>query len=61
MDLLNVLRYLYQKRLHDKGHLNLATEVLKVFSPGAFNRLCVTHSKSSNNGNLQLESTLLIF
>ena len=46
MDLLKVPRFPYQKRIHNKGHLNLATEVLKGFSPGVFNRLCVTHNKN---------------
>ena len=50
MDLLKVLRFPYQERLYNKGHLNLVTELLKGFSSGAFNRLCETHSKSSNNG-----------
>ena len=30
----------------NKGCLNLATEVLKGFSPDVFNRLCVTHNKN---------------
>ena len=48
MDLLKAPRFPYQKRkrIHNKGHLNLATEVLKGFSPGVFNRLCVTHNKN---------------
>ena len=46
MDLLKAPRFSYQKRIHNKKHLNLATEVLKDFSPGVFNRLCVTHSKN---------------
>ena len=45
MDLLKVPRFLYQKRIHNKGHFNLATEVLKGFSPGVFNRLYATHNK----------------
>ena len=45
MDLLKVPRFLYQKRIHNKGNLNLATEVLKGFSPGIFNRLYATHNK----------------
>ena len=36
-DLLEAPRFPYQKRFHNKGHLNLATEVLKGFSPGVFN------------------------
>ena len=50
MDLSKVRRYSYQARLHDKGQLNLATEVLKSFSPGVSDMFCVTHIKSSNNG-----------
>ena len=36
-DLLEAPRFPYQKRFHNKGHLNLAMEVLKGFSPGVFN------------------------
>ena len=43
MDLLKVP---YQKRIRNKGNHNLATEVLKGFSPGVFNRLYVTHNKN---------------
>ena len=46
MDLLKVPRFPYQKRIHNKGRLNLATKVLKGFSPGIFNRLYVTHNKN---------------
>ena len=46
MDLLKAPRFPYQKRIHNKGYLSLATEVLKDFSPGVFNRLCVTHNKN---------------
>ena len=46
MDLLKAPRFPYQKRIHNKGHLNLATEVLKGFNPGVFNSLCVTHNKN---------------
>ena len=46
MDLLKVPRFPYQKGIHNKGHLNLATEVLKGFSPGVFNRLYVIHNKN---------------
>ena len=45
MDLLKVPRFPYQKRIHNKGHLSLATEALKGFSPGVFDRLYVTHNK----------------
>ena len=61
MDLLKVPRIPYKKRLHNKIHLNLTTEALGGFSPGVSNRLCVTHSKSSNNGNLEPKSGLIIF
>ena len=53
MDMLKLPMFPYQKRLHNKGHLNLAIEVLKGFRPGDFYRLFVTHRKSSNNGNLE--------
>ena len=59
MDLLKVPRFPYQKRFHNKGYLNLATETLTGFSLYAFNRLCVTHEKSSNNGNLEPKSQLI--
>ena len=45
-DLLKAPRFPYQKRIHKKGHLNLATEVLKCLSSGVFNSLCVTHNKN---------------
>ena len=50
----------YQKRLYSKGYLNLAKKILKSFSPGVFNRFCVTRSKSNNNGNLEPKSELII-
>ena len=53
MDMLKLPRFPYQKRLNNKGHLNLATEVLKGFRLGDLYRLFVTHRKSSNNGNLE--------
>ena len=59
MDLLKAPYFPYQKRLHKKGHLNLANEVLEGF--GLFNRPFVTHSKNSNSGNLELKSELIIF
>ena len=46
MDLLKVSRFLYQKRIHNKGHLNLATAVLKDFSSGVFNRFYVNQNKT---------------
>ena len=46
MDLLKAPRFPYEKRIHNKGHLNLATEVLKGFSPGVFNMVCVTHNEN---------------
>ena len=46
MDLLKVPRFPYQKRLRNKGYLNLATEVLKDFSPGVFSRHYVNHIKN---------------
>ena len=59
--ILHAPRLSYQKRLRNKGHLNSATEVLKDFSPGVFNRFYITHSKSSNSGNLEPKSELKIF
>ena len=46
MDLLKAPRLPYQIRIRNKGRLNLAREVLNGFSPGVFNRLCVTHNKN---------------
>ena len=46
MDLLKVPRFSCQKRIHNKAHLNLVTEVLNGFSPGVFNRLYVNHKKN---------------
>ena len=42
-------------------HLNLIIKALKGFIPRVFNRLCVTHSKSSNKGTLETKSELTIF
>ena len=50
----------YLKRLHSKGHLDLATEIVKGFSPDVFNSLYVNHSKSSNSGSLEPNSDLII-
>ena len=61
MDMLKLPRFPYQKRLNNKGHLNLATEVLKGFRLGDLYRLFVTHRKSSNNGNLEPKCYLVIF
>ena len=61
MDLSKTPMFLYQRRLYNKGHLNLTTEVPKKFSPDVFNRLRVTHSKSSDKGNFELKSDLKIF
>ena len=46
MDLLKTPRFPCQKKIHNKGHLNLTTKVLKGFSPGVFNRLCATSNKN---------------
>ena len=35
-----------QKRIRNKRRLNLGREVMKAFTPGIFNRLCVNHSKN---------------
>ena len=48
-----------KKRFHNKGHFNLATEVLKGFSPGvfnspSFNSQCDTHSKTKTSYNKSL-------
>ena len=59
--MLKALRFPYQKKLHNKGYLSLATEVLKGSSPGVFNKFCVTHSKSSNSEYLEPKSELTIF
>ena len=47
--------------LHNKKHLNFKTESLKDFSRGVFHRLCVTHNKSSNKGNLEPKSEVIFF
>ena len=60
MDLLKVLRFPYQKRLQNLGHFNLGKEILKGFSPDVFRKLCVSHSKSSNNGNFGPKNELAI-
>ena len=39
----------------------MAKEDLKGFSLGVFNRLCETHSKCYNNGNLESMSELIVF
>ena len=57
MNLLKIPRFPCRKRLRNKAHLNLATEVLKVFSPSGFNGLCVTQSKSSNRQKFRNLST----
>ena len=46
MNLLKVPKFHYQKRIHNKEHPNLATEVLKGFSSGVFNRFYVAHNKN---------------
>ena len=60
MDLLKVPRFLYQKRLRNKGHLNLATEFMKGFSLDIFYRLLETHRKRSSSGNIEPKSELII-
>ena len=60
MYLSKVPRFPSQKRLHNEGQLNLATDGLKGFSSGVFSRLCITHIKNSNNGNLEPKSKLII-
>ena len=59
MDLFKVPWFPCKKRSHNKGQLNLATEVLKGFSRGVFNSLCVTRRKNSINGNLEPKSELI--
>ena len=46
MDPLKTPKFPYQKRVHNKGHLNSATEALKGYSPGVFNRLSVNHNRN---------------
>ena len=50
MDELKVLRFPYQKKIHNKGHLNLAKDS-EGFSPYVINALCETHSKSNKHEN----------
>ena len=61
MDVLKVQRFSYRKILHNIGHHSLVAAGLKDFSPGIFKRLFVTHSRSTNNGSLELENELIIF
>ena len=62
MDLLKVPRFPCQEKLHNKGNLNLAKKGSEGFiSPGAFNRICATRSKSINSRNLEPKSELIIF
>ena len=61
MNVLKVSRFSCQKRLHKKERVNLAEELLEGFSPCIFNRLCVTHFKSSSNGNLDPKSEMVTF
>ena len=48
-DLLEAPRFPYQKRFHNKGHLNLVTEVLKSLVQEFSTVPDVTHSKTSYN------------
>ena len=61
MDLLKAPRFPYQKRIDNKEHLDLATEVLKDFSPGVFNRSCLTHTKKKNSEQRKFRSELIMF
>ena len=49
MDLLKVLKSLYQKRFRSKGHLNLANKVLKGINPDISKASNVTYKKSNKN------------
>ena len=60
MDLLKAPRFPDQKRINNKGHLTLATEVLKGFSPGVFNSFCVTHNKNLQQPKFRTKE-LIIF
>ena len=61
MDMSKTPMFLYQRRLYNKGHLNLTREVPQKFTPDVFNRLRVTHGKSSDEGNFELKSDLKTF
>ena len=62
MDLLKVPRFPCQEKLHNKGNLNLAKKGSEGFiSPGVFNRICATRSKSITRINLKPKSELIIF
>ena len=52
---------LYKKRFNNKGHLKLATDLLKGFSPDFFNKSYVTDSKSNMAKNLEPKSELVTF
>ena len=45
---------------HHYHHLKLTTECVKGFSPSVCSKLSVTHSKSSDSGNLEPKSELII-
>ena len=55
MDLLKVPRFPCPKRIHNKGHFNLTTEVLKGFSPSVFSRLYVTQNKNLEQRKLRIK------
>ena len=62
MDLLKVPRFPCQEKLHNKGNLNLAKKGSEGFiSPGVFNRIYATRSKSITRRNLKPKSELIIF
>ena len=49
IDLIKILKSHYHKRFYNKGHLNLATEILKGINPGVSAASHVTHQKSNIN------------
>ena len=46
---MKILKSQYHKRFYNKGHLNLATEVLKGINPGVLAASHITHQKSNMN------------
>ena len=51
-----ITKHSLSEKIPQKRHLNLATEVRKGFSPGVFNRLCVTRRKSNRTEIKNLKS-----
>lgn len=53
MDMLKITKFPFQKRFHNKQHINLPTEFLKGSSTGVSNIFSATHGKSNKNGKIR--------